>query len=118
MRSKEFFVEQIEKEFANACEALNAGNDGKARVCARRAAGQAITWYVSKHPRTDWRQDAMSQLEGLKNDEAFPQNVRDAALRLTAKISLTFEYPFSTNPIDDAKIIIEAITEIMETDVA
>ena len=109
MPTKEFFIERIEHELATARIALTAGNDGKTRVCARRAAGQAITWFCSKYPRPDWRTDAMSQLRHLQEDESFPPNVRDAAVRLTTRISESFTYPSSTDPIADARIIVDAI---------
>jgi hypothetical protein len=113
MPAKEYYLEHIEQEFAVAREALNVGNDGKARVCARRAVGQAITWLLSKHPRDGWSADAMSQLKKLQDDVSFPKEVRDAAVRLTTKISERFTYPFSTDPLADAKIIIDHIEQIM-----
>jgi hypothetical protein len=116
MPAKEYYFEQIEKEFAIAREAIRTGNAGKARVCARRAAGQAITWFLSKFPRPGWQPDALSQLQRLNSDESFPPTVRDAAQRLTTKISDRFTYPFSTNPIEDARVIIEYITSQMQSD--
>jgi hypothetical protein len=113
MPAKEYYFEQIEKEFATAREALKAGNDGKARVCTRRAAGQAITWFLASHPRQGWGRDAMNQLLQLKDDASFPLEIRDAAVRLTTKISVRFTYPFTTNPIDDARLIINHIEKVM-----
>ncbi|MBI3365403.1 MAG: hypothetical protein HY033_10880, partial [Ignavibacteriae bacterium] len=82
MPNKEYYFEQIEKELATAREALKIGNAGKARVCARRAAGQALTWLMTKYPRSDWGKDALGQLSCVKDDAAFPREVRDAAVRL------------------------------------
>ena len=114
MPSKEFYLEQIEKEFTTAREALKIGNDGMARVCARRAIGQAITWMLSQYPRDGWGADAMGQLKKLRDDESFPKEVRDAAIRLATKITQQFTSPFSTNPIEDAGIIIKHVKKIME----
>ena len=114
MRPKEYYLEQIGKELAAARDALNIGNDGKARVCARRAAGQAITWFISRNTRQGWGADAMNQLHHLKDDQSFPQEVRDAAMRLTTKISERFTYPFTTSPIEDARLIIDSITFLMD----
>ena len=72
MPSKEYYLEQMEKEFATAREADRAGNDGKVRVCARRAAGQAITWYLARFPHPAWGTDALTQLKHLKDDRVFP----------------------------------------------
>ena len=114
MLSQEYFFGQIEKEFATAREALKVGNDGKARVCARRAAGHAITWFLSKYPRQGWGTDALRQLQNLKDDPSFPQDVREAAERLITKVSDQFRYPFSTIPLEDAQIIITHIEKVME----
>src|SRR5512140_363976 len=92
MPSNQYYREQIERELAGAREALRAGNSGRARVCARRAAGQAITWYLTRHPHPAWRADAMHQLLMLEGDEGFPEDVRDAAARLTAKVTGEFGY--------------------------
>lgn len=42
------FQEQIEQEFALAEQARARGNEGQARVCARRAAGIAIREYLTR----------------------------------------------------------------------
>jgi hypothetical protein len=117
MPSKEFYIAQIEKELSTARKALSEGNAGKARVCARRTAGQAIAWFSSGNPRVGWGADAMNQLNGLKSDPFFPGEVREAASRLTVKISDQFAYPFTTDPIRDGTIIINFIKHVMESDV-
>lgn len=109
MPAKEFYLEQIEKELAGAREAQKSGNDGKARVCARRAAGWAITWFLSRHSKKAWGVQAMTQLTMLKEDRDFPQEVRDAAGRLTTRISGIFKYPFPTDPVEDSKLIVDYI---------
>ncbi|HEV8537812.1 MAG TPA: hypothetical protein VGR15_02715 [Bacteroidota bacterium] len=111
MAAREQYFDQVEKEFAAAGEAQRAGNHGKVRVCARRAVGHAISWFLSRLPQDGWGVDAMSRLERLREDTGFPREVREAAERLTTKISERFTYPFSTKPIEDARIIVDAIVE-------
>lgn len=118
MPTNEYYLDQIAKELATAREAQQSGNDGKSRVCSRRAAGQAIAWYVSKHPKPAWGSDALSQLKHLKDDPEFPRPCRDAAARLAAKISGQFTYRFSTDPLEDANIIIRTITQLVGSDAA
>ena len=107
------YLEQIQKELAVARAALQTGNDGKARVCSRRAAGQAITWLLSVFPHDDWGSDAMRQLMHLRDDSSFPIEVREAAVRLTTKISQKFDYPFTNDPIEDAQVIIGSTHSFM-----
>ena len=109
--NKDRAIEQIEKEFATATQARKAGNDGKVRVCARRAAGVAITLWLKSHSRERWGADAMNQLENLKLDESMPQSVRDAAVHLTTKITQQITAPFSTDPVQDSRIIIDYLLE-------
>jgi len=108
------YLEQIEIELATAQAALQVGNDGKARVCARRAAGQALTWFLSEFPKGDWGKDAMQQLMHLRDDTSFPVEVREAAVRLTTKISQQFDYPFTNDPLADAQVIILYVQSLME----
>jgi hypothetical protein len=113
MVSGSFFSEQIEKELGMARAALQAGNAGKARVCARRACGRAITWFLTKFPHPNWNVDAVRQLQHLSQDQSVPVDVRNAATRLTTKISDQFLYPFSTHSIDDALVIVNHIKSLM-----
>jgi hypothetical protein len=98
--------ENILRELENARTALKVGNDGMARVCARRAAGRAIGLWLEHIPHHGWASDAMNRLNHLKSEPSLPEHVRQAAVRLTAKVTAQFTSPFPTNPVDDAEIII------------
>lgn len=104
--TKERILARIEKEFATAAAAKKQGNDGMVRVCARRAAGTAISFWLQMHPGNRWGVDAMNQLRQLQADLAIPDDVRAAAMRLTMKITSSFTSPSSTDPITDSTIII------------
>ena len=116
MQSREYYLGKIEQEISTARQSVAAGNEGKARVCARRAAGWAIQWFVSRNARPGWRTDAMSQLGNLQSDESFSNEVHAAARRLSARISDRFEYSPSADPIEDAITIINEITEMLDRD--
>ncbi len=105
--TKDEALSSIEREITTAREAERKGNDGMARVCARRAAGVAITFWLESHPGVRWGMDAMSQLRALQADESFPPEVRSAATRLTTKVTEQFTSPFSTHPVDDARVIVD-----------
>lgn len=99
-------LDAIGKELSGARRAREEGNEGMVRVCARRAAGFAITFWLESNPRAGWGTDAISHLNGLQRDGSFPEEVRGAALRLTTKITEKFTTPFSTDPIKDCMIIL------------
>jgi uncharacterized protein (UPF0147 family) len=113
MPQESTYLENIEKEFASAALALKEGNDGKVRVCARRAAGHAISWYLNAHPRAGWGSDAVSQLSAVMNDPAFPDDVRNAASRLVKRVSDDFAYSRAEDPVVDAKTIVNCIKKIL-----
>src|SRR5207247_5612970 len=99
-------LEQIEKELAMAEAALREANEGKARVCARRAVTFAAEASLERFPRSGWRGDAMHQLRQIQQEESFPLPIRQAAERLSTKITQRDTAPFTSNPIADAKLII------------
>ena len=105
--NKDLVIKNIEREFSNADHARKKGNNGMVRVCARRAAGVAIAYWLESHRRDGWGIDAMNQLRNLHLDTFMPQSVREAALRLTTKITERFTSAFPTDPVQDSKIIID-----------
>ena len=99
-------LEQIEKELAMAEAALREANEGKARVCARRAVALAAEASLERFPRPGWRGDAIHHLRQIQQEESFPLPIRQAAERLSTKITQRDRAPFTSNPIADAKLII------------
>ena len=97
---------RIETELALG-RASVASNPGKARVCARRAAGWAIqAWYQAREG-PGWSGDAMKQLNRLRADPAAPEVARAAAERLSTKVDREHRLPFDNDPLEDARSIIE-----------
>ena len=99
-------LEQIEKELAIAEAALRDANEGKARVCARRAVALAANASLEQLPRPGGRGDAMHHLRQIQREESFPLPIRQAAERLGTKITQRDRAPFTSNPIADARLII------------
>ena len=109
MKSSEFHRQRIEDELHAAQEARDAGNEGKARVCARRAAGAALSWYFEVTENRSWGGDALTLLKQAAANKNLPAEVRDAAIRLTTQISDRSLKPFSEEPVADARIIVTYI---------
>ena len=73
--TRENILRLVEQEFAVATPATVEGSPGMARVCARRAAGAAIAYWLQTNDRPGWRTDAMSRIRHLEADNSFPQEV-------------------------------------------
>jgi hypothetical protein len=100
----------IEAELTLAREAQAAGQPGKARVCARRAAGWAIREWYRRVEGAGWGGDALKQLSRLRDDERAPEAVRQAAARLTTKVDEHHELPFDADPVEDARTLIAFVS--------
>jgi len=98
--------EQIEQELAKAATGLREGNDGLARVCARRAVALGAQAWVKRNRRKLWPQDAMNQLRMIQQEETFPQEIREAAQRLLTKVTQRDQTSVSIDPIADARLIL------------
>ena len=96
----------IERELAAAEAALKDANDGKARVCARRAVALATEAWLERLPVKKWRGDAMEYLRQIQQDSSFPLPIRQAAERLSTAVPQQHAAPFTTDPIGDARVII------------
>jgi hypothetical protein len=99
--------EQIKQELAKAAEGLQNGNEGLARVCARRAVSiGAQQWSAQRH-KSAWQGDAMHQLRHIHNEPTFPLPVKNAAQRLLTTVTEQAHLPMTTDPITDARIILD-----------
>jgi hypothetical protein len=98
---------RIEAELALGHSAAAAGNAGRARVCARRAAGWAIQARYQQTEGAGWSGDAMKQLNRLRTDPAAPPAPREGAERLSTRVDQDHRLPFEADPLEDASIIIE-----------
>ena len=96
----------IEQELAAAEAAWKDANEGKARVCARRAVARATEEWMARLPVRRWRGDAMEHLRQIQQDTSFPLPIRQAAERLSTKVTHQQTAPFTIDPISDAKLII------------
>ncbi len=98
--------ERIANEIELARQAQAEGNLGRARVCARRAAGWALRAYYQRREGPGWGGDALKQLNRLQADPAAPAAVRAMAERLTTRVDVHHRLPFDDDPIEDARGLI------------
>lgn len=101
---------EIETELEQARRAREEGNDGKARVCARRAVGKAFmsSQYSGEINRS---LSATQCLRMISENEGMPAPVREAAVRLSTGVAERTGAPVSTQPLEDALVIIARLFE-------
>ena len=102
---KEIAIMNIDVELTRARKAMEEGNDGMARVCARRACGISISFWLENNPRKGYGESAMNQLRSIQSDDTVPKEVKDAAERLTTHVTNQSDSSFTDDPIADAKIL-------------
>lgn len=105
----------ITRELVGAAAAWKSGNDGKARVCARRAVALADEAWLAQQASPSWSGDAMAHLRRIQQDVSFPSSVRQAAERLTTTVTKKQMASFTTDPIGDANTVIEFLIGVSET---
>jgi hypothetical protein len=97
----------VEHELAAAETARKDGNDGKARVCVRRAVALVTEAWLAGLPHPLWRGDAMEHLRQIERHASFPLAIRQAAERLSTAVPHRHVAPFTIDPLADARVIIE-----------
>ncbi len=102
---------EVELELDRARSAETEGNEGKARVCARRAVGRAFV-LSSYSTEISASFNTVQTLKGIAALEVAPPHVRDAARRLSTGVAESNGLSVSMRPIEDALIVISWLLRI------
>lgn len=101
---------EIEAELSQARDAEKEGNEGKARVCARRAVGKAFA--LSHYPSRPALSLSTTQiLKIISADEKLSEPTREAARRLAASVAENGGASVSARPVQDALLIITGLIQ-------
>jgi len=102
--------ERILDELRKAWQERHEGHEGKARVCARRAAGWAVGELYRRRALTaDVPSSVIGLLAWFRELEEVSPDLREAANRLTRRVRLDHTLPHAQDPLDDAEQIVRAI---------
>ena len=101
---------KLSEEFAMAQDALNAENQGKMRVCARRAAGISIREYLIQRGITPPSLSAYDLLKYLEEMDDTPPDLRQASAYLRLRVTEDFRLPVDVDLVAEAKKICTALT--------
>jgi hypothetical protein len=101
----------IDTELQKAESARLAGNEGRARVCARRAAGIAAREFLSRQGILLDDSSVYTALQALAEFPGLPAHLRTAAIHLTTRLTAAFTLPMEADLIADARKLIGGLDE-------
>ncbi|HET6596004.1 MAG TPA: hypothetical protein VFG81_10305 [Anaerolineales bacterium] len=96
-------------EFDKAEQARARGNEGQARVCARRAAGIAIREHLTRRGIRPPSVSAYDLLNFLKEDSDLSEGLRSIADHLTLRVTEEFKLPVNVDLIAEARTFCETL---------
>jgi len=103
---------RIQAELAYARAAREHGNEGRARVSARRAAGWAVDAFLSRSAEPPYR-GAFDLLGWLERNG--PAELRPPAARLRQQVTKDHRLPHDEDPLEDAELIVHTLLGLMNT---
>jgi HEPN domain-containing protein len=95
--------EQLENEFERAKDARARGNEGRARVCVRRAAGIAIREYYFRRGQSVRTPSAYDLLRLITDEPRLSSEIKQAAAYLTLRVNEEFELPIEVDLVEEAR---------------
>lgn len=93
----------LQAEFERAELARARGNEGQARVCARRAAGAAAREYFMRRGEPVRTPSAYEVLKQLAAESSLAPELREAAEHLTLRVDEEFKLPPGLDLIAEAR---------------
>ncbi len=103
---------EIQVELNLAKTARSVQNEGRARVCARRAAGIAARAYLGRAGKKVRTPSAFDVLNLIARDPELPETLRERAKRLVQPVDEDFKLPAHVDLIQDAKDFYGEISKI------
>jgi hypothetical protein len=101
----------FESEIGQAEKARAEGNEGKARVCARRAAGLVAGEYLSRQSLSRPGHSTYSRLQYLQSLPKVSPKVREAAHYFLMRITPEHKLPIEIDLIAEARWLKETLLD-------
>jgi len=93
------------KELKMARTARISGNEGRARVCARRAAGHVIGEYLSRSETTFPSESALERLKFLESSPLITDQQRETIGHFLVHTTPDHELPIDADLIEDVHLL-------------
>ena len=100
---------EMQIEFDRAVQARARGNEGQARVCARRAAGIAIREYLTRQGIRPPSSSAYDLLNLIKDDPHLSSTLKQIAEHLTLRVTEEFKLPVDADLVAEARTFCEEL---------
>lgn len=94
--------DQFQVELNQAWNARAEGNEGKARVCARRAAGIIIGEFFRRQGKIQPGPSAYERLKFLRQQPGISREIREVAGHFLVRITPEYELPIEADLIAEA----------------
>ena len=95
------------KEIEHANSARKIGNEGMARVCARRAAGIVIGEYLSRQGYTNLSNSTFERISIFVTLPGMDDNNRDIASHFLVKVNADRNLPIDADLISDTQWLVK-----------
>ncbi len=99
----------LQREFEMAAAARARGNEGQARVCARRAAGIALREYILRRGSVARTLNAYDLLQEFMEFDDTPPDLREIARHLTLRVTEEFKLPLDVDLVQEARTLCERL---------
>ena len=107
---------QFAAELDRAETARAAGNEGQARVCARRAAGIAIGEYLLRQRLPNPGPNAVVRLEYFRDLPGVPPGAANIAGHLLLRVNEDFTLPIPVDLVAEAELLVQVLGIDQATD--
>jgi len=97
--------ERFEAEMDRGAQARGRGNEGQARVCARRAAGLAAAEYFRRRGHLTRSSSAIDVLNELAREPSLPDDLEPLLTHLLQRVSPEFQLPPDVDLLADARLL-------------
>jgi len=100
---------EIKAELEKAEQARARGNEGQARVCARRAAGLAIREYLTRKGINSTGRSSIGLLDSFQHDPLLPPNLKLIAHHLTLRVTEEHKLPVDADLIAESRVFCDEL---------
>jgi len=95
--------ERFEREIRSANRARQRGNEGQARVCARRAAGIAAAEFYERRGEAGPSESVVVVLERLQREPSLPADLTPILTKLLQQVDTHFKLPPGVDLVAEAQ---------------